>query len=164
MRRGVVVDQGRGFGPGQFGEQAADAGIALAAPAGFEVEGERAVALRDFVERLPRGLGEDGPAEAGMHEDAGRVDRFPHAVGEFLLKAGFNAGKNIFPAQRFRLFRRHFIAKDFGPDVIQRLTASPYDPFPAEAADEAFARNGIEQGIDGGKLPKPCFFHRPSRD
>ena len=89
---GVVVADRRRFGPGELGQQAADVRVALAAAAGLEIEGERAVSPRDVVEGGPAGLGEDGPAESRMHEDARGVDRFFEAgvghLGEPALRRG----------------------------------------------------------------------------
>ena len=72
--RGIVVDHGRVLGPGQLAQEAAKVIVALAAPAGREVELERQGAAHGLDRGLDRRFGEQRPAEIGVQHGAGEVE------------------------------------------------------------------------------------------
>ncbi len=73
-RAGVIVDDCCGFGTCQLSQQSGDPRSPAPARAVGEIELQVAVARRDFRNRRDRLRGQRRPAQAGMQQDAGRVD------------------------------------------------------------------------------------------
>ena len=78
-RGGVVVDDGRVLGAGQFAQQAAHMIVALAAPAAAEIEFERHRVAHGRDRGFDRLLGEQRAAEIGVQHRAGEVEHRPQA-------------------------------------------------------------------------------------
>src|SRR5439155_5163533 len=77
----VVVDDERGLRAGEGAEVLSEQGIAVAAPAGHQVELQVRGVARRPDERRDRLLGERGAAEVRVQDDAARVDDPYEAVG-----------------------------------------------------------------------------------
>ena len=89
-RSGIVVDDdGRDFARRrvqQFGEQAIDVNVTLAALASREIEFQVRVALRNFGSMFQRSWLSGSASEVGVQDDAGRVDDRAQRVSERLLQ------------------------------------------------------------------------------
>ena len=78
-RGGIVVDDGRVLGAGQFAQQAAQVVVALAALAVREIEFERDRVAHRRDRRLDRLLGDQRAAEIGVQHGAGEIEHRPQA-------------------------------------------------------------------------------------
>ncbi len=72
-RRGVVVDDVRGLGPGECNQLRLELAHARPAATGFEIELQTRVAVDGARDRSAGGLGERGATEIGVEQDTGRV-------------------------------------------------------------------------------------------
>ena len=76
---GVVVDHQGGLGSGKLAQQVRHRAMARAPPTCREVQLQVGIAVADLGYRGERRRGEWSPAEIGMQDDPGRVDRSPQA-------------------------------------------------------------------------------------
>ena len=117
-RGGVVVDHRRGFGPADLADHPLDVGEPRPPLTGFQVELEVAVVLPHLHHRGERRGGQGGPPQAGVQDDAGRVDGAVQAR----LPAGAHSPGELGPPHA----RQQLVAGgDLAPGRGQQLVANP---------------------------------------
>ena len=167
-RGGVVIGYGRGLGAGELAEEPLDVAVAGNALARFEVEGERRVAEGDGGQGVAGRGGEDGAAEAGVHDDAGGVDGRGERGGEFPFEAAteplddgrrrdIGTGNRGGAAAAAGSGGRR---GDRRPKFVESLTGRGDDGLASEAIDERAGRGLGEKRVEGGDLPVGVRFRR----
>ncbi len=86
-RGGIVVDDDRVFGGGQFADQRSHVIVAFAAAAGLDIELERSGAGHGLICSGDRFISQDRAAEIGVKHDARQVEYRPHRRQVFRLKS-----------------------------------------------------------------------------
>jgi hypothetical protein len=145
-RRRAVVHGERRLGAGQSREPALDAGAAIAAPAGVEVELQAGVAARDRVDGATRRHRERSAAEVGVQHDARGVQ---HAT-ELRPAAGVDACRD---ARGDRIFRRRAVAAGAQPRALggQLLAHGLDDERARMRIERGRERRMLEQRLDRGQ-------------
>ena len=91
----VVVDDRRILRPAELAQQAADQDVALAAPAGVEIELERNRLSHRSDRGLDRRVGERRAPEIGVQHDAGQVEYRPHPRLRLAIETRQGGGRDM---------------------------------------------------------------------
>ena len=153
QRRGVVVDDGRGFRAAQHGEAVLEIRGAAPSCAAREVVFKVVVVRTDGRKRADDVGSERSPAEVGVHQNAGAVDHGADAGCAKVLQDGADAGERgidvgTLPvrSQGVQLAAHHVDDNRARQPGVAERTARPCQPRESRGAGRRVMRNNWRRG------------------